>query len=199
MKSFHEKNQNGIAYNAHKYGVHLSGIMKVKGPIACVEEAYRLIDYSMRVANTQKPFSCSKGCSFCCHDRIDMSGLEAMYIQEKADVSKADLAMGSVQIEEKEFFDLKWADRKCPMLQKDGSCGIYEHRPGVCRRHNSLSHPSLCKREDPKALTTKQAYSLEAEGILLALSMMCGHKNEKDLISMHQLFNSKDPVRVQIK
>ncbi|WP_368073434.1 YkgJ family cysteine cluster protein [Ralstonia sp. NFACC01] len=77
--------------------------------------------------------SCSKGCSHCCSIDVQLTTLEAEYIQVYAGVpldAREGLTTGH--------------RTPCPFLTDAGACGIYEHRPVVCRIYHALGDPKNC-------------------------------------------------------
>jgi uncharacterized protein len=78
--------------------------------------------------------SCSKGCSHCCSIDVQLTTLEAEYIQVHTGVP---LRAGG---------ELTTGHRApCPFLTGAGGCGIYEHRPVVCRTFHALGDPKNCQ------------------------------------------------------
>lgn len=88
-------------------------------------------------------FACKKGCSYCCHLRVELLPPEAFYIaahiktlpadQQAAIVGK--LIQHKIYAEHKTFTHYAKA---CPFLTSQGGCGIYAVRPHKCRAHVSL-------------------------------------------------------------
>lgn len=78
--------------------------------------------------------SCSKGCSHCCSIDVQLTTLEAEYIQVHTGVpARTDGRLST-------------GHRKaCPFLTEAGACGIYEHRPLVCRMFHALGDPENCR------------------------------------------------------
>ncbi len=103
---------------------------------------------------------CKEGCSDCCYALFDLSFIEAMYInqkftaafeskpQEKAEIlEKANVADRSVyklkkkaykaleagESEEKILGDLAKERIRCPLLNNNDMCDLYEFRPITCR------------------------------------------------------------------
>lgn len=87
--------------------------------------------------------ACRKGCAYCCHQAIDISRLEAEYIQEKTGIRHAQVSIPQQRD------PLGFAEKTpCPFL-KQGVCSIYEYRPLICRIAVNLdSDPYWCEFEN---------------------------------------------------
>lgn len=68
---------------------------------------------------------CDNGCSFCCHQPVMITQLEARYIGRKLGILPK---IPTYTIEPNPAY----IGTPCPFL-KDGKCSIYEHRPFACR------------------------------------------------------------------
>ena len=78
--------------------------------------------------------SCSKGCAYCCHMDVQMTTLEAEYIQVNAGVALR--ITKSITTGHRD---------PCPFLAKGGSCGIYSARPLACRLYHAAGEPANCQ------------------------------------------------------
>jgi Fe-S-cluster containining protein len=101
---------------------------------------------------------CEKGCSDCCHALFDLTLVEALYLNHhfnaqfsgraKNDVlERADDADRIVHRIKREAFkavkdgknaqdilaEMATVRVRCPLLNDDGACAMYEHRPVTCR------------------------------------------------------------------
>ncbi len=114
--------------------------------------AQALNETSLKARPAKVAIACKKGCNYCCHGFVgalppevfriaeavrtgQSGGLDAMTVRARADPLAGlgpDARIG----------------RKlpCPLLASDGSCGVYDVRPLVCRQATSLSLPA-CVRE----------------------------------------------------
>lgn len=97
-----------------------------------LEAIYRFVDeFNAFLA----PFmSCKKGCSHCCHIDVQITTLEAELIQMRQGIP----AQPAPQ------FTHGHRD-PCPFLASDGSCGIYESRPLICRMYQVVGDPENCR------------------------------------------------------
>lgn len=172
---------------------HFKGIKLINGGDAVVETAYNMIEQIMDKASHTVKTSCGAGCSFCCHDAIMVSDLEADYIIKKMKESKISPNRGRLkrQSRTKDFKTLKWKDKACSMLGDDGLCTIYEHRPIVCRTHNSIDIVSKCdKRIDPNS-SVKEFRILESEAINTAIYLVTGVSSITDIKRLDHYLNGK--------
>ena len=88
-----------------------------------------------------------KGCSFCCHDEILMSGLEAEHMKEV--LKEAIPHKGRLEVQNLfSYEDLTFEQKKCSLLDDSGTCTIYDNRPLICRTHNSTDKVELCKEDE---------------------------------------------------
>lgn len=89
------------------------------------------------------------GCNACCHSVLLGPKAEYEYIvkkaMEKGVTPDLELAKKAALSRDRMGADVKWADKKCPLLI-DGQCSIYEDRPLICRYHNSSEDPSKCEK-----------------------------------------------------
>jgi Fe-S-cluster containining protein len=116
-------------------------------PLEGLRQVFEVLDkYGALAAGL---IACKKGCSYCCHAEVAISGLEAALIAE---------ATGRVVnkvVERKPVEGDAWLDanRPCPFLGKDHECAIYAVRPMVCRTHvNFEATNKACRFDaDPSA------------------------------------------------
>lgn len=105
------------------------------GPLKKLEILYSLMADLSKAITPYMP--CKKGCSACCYYNISVSEIEVAYI-EKHTKHRSLKTLGT----KKSFHG-----QPCPFLQ-NGSCSIYEARPFVCRRFNSLAQNSYWCHHD---------------------------------------------------
>lgn len=96
-------------------------------PIVSLQMLYEFMDELNEFISKYTP--CQKGCDACCHIRVDISSLEAQYIQLKTGIPYRDKPISAIKI-----------NTPCPFL-KDRCCSIYQYRPYVCRQHYALFNP----------------------------------------------------------
>lgn len=122
------------------------------------------------IEKSEHTVSCSKGCSFCCFQRVDISDDEATLIlaYTKEIGFEIDYELLERQAEakdEKEFNALRPRHRRCVFLNKEGECSIYEHRPSSCRKLVVISDPNLCDTVKNKGAEIGKLVDIEAEVI----------------------------------
>ncbi|MHB8871342.1 MAG: YkgJ family cysteine cluster protein [Candidatus Doudnabacteria bacterium] len=109
---------------------------------------------------TELPVACSRGCSHCCYQMVCVFPEEMQeitnHINRLASPARRSLREQAREILKKwqEWFKIHirvaprqvhdpialaraWLWKPCPLLQQDGSCGVYEARPLVCRTTTS--------------------------------------------------------------
>ena len=89
--------------------------------------------------------ACTAGCSSCCEAWLSVSPVEAAQIREgllalSPDARARVVARG---LHEQAREAAAEVGARCAMLESDGRCAIYEHRPLVCRTQgHALSYPA---------------------------------------------------------
>lgn len=121
---------------------------------ASVDSLFQQIDQS-----NSGCVKCAKGCSDCCHALFDLSLVEALYINTKfnekfsfgpersAIIEYADESDRKIYKLKRKFFKDSQEGRdsneilaeagkvrmRCPLLNEQGNCQLYEYRPLTCR------------------------------------------------------------------
>lgn len=99
-----------------------------------------------RLMDEMAPFvasftTCKKGCSHCCRYDVQITSFEAEYIFLKTGIPhRVDGPLTNGH------------NAPCPFLSNAGECGIYAHRPAVCRTYHALGDPSDCDDPDKDQL-----------------------------------------------
>jgi Fe-S-cluster containining protein len=112
-------------------------------PIVSLQTLYDFMDELNEFISKYTP--CQKGCDPCCHIRVDISSLEAQYIQLKTGIPCRDKPISAVKV-----------NTPCPFL-KDHCCSIYQYRPYVCRQHHALFDPKWYQVELCNDIYSSQA------------------------------------------
>jgi Fe-S-cluster containining protein len=100
------------------------------------------------IAGHAVPVACSRGCSYCCHLRVQVQPYEAFTLAAwlKRNFASARLAhvLERLKSNVARTRELGEETRKrtniaCALLGEDGACTAYEARPAQCRRYHSTS------------------------------------------------------------
>jgi Fe-S-cluster containining protein len=101
-------------------------------PLVKLERLYNFMDELYSFVAKYTP--CKKGCSHCCYTKVEISAIEAEYIEKSLGIKQNLHPIAST-----------YFGTPCPFL-KDNSCSIYEYRPFVCRKHVVLfDNPKWCE------------------------------------------------------
>lgn len=137
-----------------------------------VKIIYKILD--LMNGHTSKFSVCQVGCSHCCRIGVDVSSIEAMYIQSNTDYEGREPVKGYKHIENEYcvFHD-----------DETASCSIYEFRPAHCRIFFAFDSPVYCN--DPKgihAISTDHGMSPdEYVNKLMAYLLNCGRGEYHDV------------------
>jgi Fe-S-cluster containining protein len=122
--------------------------------INLISDLHLKVDHLVtEVKNIGVRFGCEKGCSYCCTLRVEALAPEVFYIAKKLKSNLSSEQLLELTDKLKIFSDkakgLSQIEHEipCPMLA-EGKCTIYEYRPAMCRKFNSLD-AEVCK--DPFA------------------------------------------------
>ncbi|MFW5490309.1 MAG: YkgJ family cysteine cluster protein [Desulfovibrio sp.] len=124
------------------------------------EELVAGVDKVFENVRSQFPseVKCKVGCSSCCHAIFDLSLVEAMYLNRRfnekfAGLEREDILQkaDNAEREQAKIVRHAWKDKqkgrddnevlaavgkervRCPLLDKDDCCQLYDHRPITCR------------------------------------------------------------------
>lgn len=137
--------------------------------------------------------TCQKGCSFCCHDRIIVSKMEIDHIKAVVKAKGITPNRERLQKQKKNFANLKWKDKACPLLSEPNEkgeriCMIYEDRPMVCRSHNSMEEPKFCNKNVYPARSIQEGRILELDALSMGLIMVDVPKGAQDYrVALHNV------------
>jgi Fe-S-cluster containining protein len=110
---------------------------------------------------------CSKGCSHCCHEAVEIWPQEAALLAGV--VHETGMKLDMARLERQSQFTVDtWrqqpiADKACLFLGSDGACTVYESRPNACRKLLVVTDPALCDAEKSKPDSVGRWFSWEAE------------------------------------
>lgn len=108
----------------------------------------------VEISKAEIPSSCFKGCSACCHMEVEITNYEADIL---ADVVKNGFSIDYERLSQQSqraLQDETWRqgicnqESRCVFLNAEGACGVYEHRPVMCRRHSVTSPAKNCETPD---------------------------------------------------
>lgn len=99
-------------------------------PLTKLRFLYEFMDEIYTLVNQFTP--CNKGCNHCCKYSVLITDIEVAYIEATTKIKRL-----KTLLPHKNFHGCP-----CPFL-KNGSCGIYQARPFVCRRHVTMCHTSI--------------------------------------------------------
>ena len=147
---FLEQNRDKVQNQMKQHEREFVLIVHELGISGAVKFMQNETDELLEISGAMEGTSCSNNCNFCCHDNIATSRYEGVYIikraiEENVKINKQHL---EDQFKVEDLRELKWAKRKCAFVQANGSCGVYEYRPMICRTHNSTSEPIECENPD---------------------------------------------------
>jgi Fe-S-cluster containining protein len=98
--------------------------------------------------------SCKKGCSACCHMEVEVTNYEAEILKDVVangyTIDRERLKAQSQRgLQDKAWREgMRNTNNPCVFLDGEGSCGIYENRPVMCRRHSVTSPAKNCETLD---------------------------------------------------
>lgn len=110
---------------------------------------------------------CSKGCSHCCREAVEIWPQEAVLLVATA--REAGMTLDMARLERQSAYTVDtWrkqpvADKACLFLGSDGACTVYESRPNACRKLLVVTDPALCNAEHSKPDSVGRWFSWEAE------------------------------------
>jgi len=105
-----------------------------------LSEIYKRLDFNLSeiIKNLGEVTTCSKGCGFCCHQRIGLSFPALSYLMSCVTEDHIEKA--------KKFVEADMQYGKPCIFLKDNSCSIYSNRPFPCRSYFSVQ-PKICCKE----------------------------------------------------
>jgi|GEM_PF-2030078 len=110
---------------------------------------------------------CSKGCSHCCHEAVEIWPHEAALLIEVMRETGRTLDQARLERQSRYTVD-SWrqqpaTDKACAFLGDDGACTVYESRPNACRKLLVVTDPALCDATHGKPEEVARWHSWEAE------------------------------------
>lgn len=117
-------------------------------PAAIVAGFYEVLDDAVNNRILAKhEVSCRKGCSHCCHQRVDMNVAEAQLILDWTHEKDMEVNWEKAELQKDwEIQDYTKVGREAAacIFLKDNECSIYPVRPSACRRYFVVTPAYLC-------------------------------------------------------
>jgi Fe-S-cluster containining protein len=116
---------------------------------AAVVKFHRTVDavFAATVEGHALRIACAKGCSHCCHLRVEVQPHEAFaiagWLRRHVAPDRLEAIVGRLRENVARTRSLgeegrKRANLPCALLAADGTCSVYEARPAQCRRYHSM-------------------------------------------------------------
>lgn len=142
--------------------------------------------------------ACKKGCASCCYQPISAQPLEVFlvatalrgeYLERPEELAKIMARLERVDALAREHHTAESYVRAgiaCPALQDEGTCGIYDFRPFVCRVHMSLDADECKKGMGDPHHSIPVDRTWNKIGVASALGMMRAMREFKRDITAYQ-------------
>lgn len=96
-------------------------------------------DVAAVVERHRDAIRCRAGCSECCHQTFRVAEIEGERLREGLAAASSAVAAG---IRARAAAYVAERREPCPVLDADGRCQLYDHRPRICRKYGiPLWHP----------------------------------------------------------
>ena len=123
---------------------------------AVLADAFRLIENLIAASPARAEHECASGCSWCCHQAIRITAVEAIAIAEALREAYPSDWLAAIRrvLEVRAASAAGFADTRayraaglpCAFLGPEGQCAVYAWRPLVCRSYHSLSR-AACQEQ----------------------------------------------------
>lgn len=171
-----EVNKHLVIENLTSIGSELIKEFKSNSQEDTIQELLHNIDQAIKKEgpdNTkQKPITCSKGCSACCFSYVTITDTEARLLVSHCKKNNISINQERLSKQAQQSIDnwmeLELKDRKCVFLDDEGSCSVYDARPGVCRKHLVTADSRKCI-ESSTLPKNERIFNLQAELMISAL------------------------------
>jgi len=167
IKDFLEKNFKEISAKAIQIAPVFHEAYKKHGPQGVTDYAHKYIDATNDGSGLTAKISCKVGCHFCCYGEIELSYVESTVIYSAIKQFKISIDKELIKRQNnKPHHRLKYADKRCALLDDKGECKVYDYRPSICRLYNSVDDPKECneqhKMPDTGTLRTIDGFAIAA-------------------------------------
>jgi len=167
IQDFLKENFEEIATKAEEMLPILQEAYDKRGPQGVTEWSHYYIDAINDKTGLTAKTSCSAGCHFCCYGEIQLSYVEATVIYSA--IKQFNIPVDKQLVDRqnrKAHHRLRYANKRCAMLDEKGMCKIYEYRPTICRLYNSVDDPKECNEQykvpDTGTLRTVEGFAVAA-------------------------------------
>jgi Fe-S-cluster containining protein len=186
--NIYDENQGQIKEQFEGIYPQLIQIYQLEGEQGVLEAVIELAELGQEKINEKSKISCTKGCSFCCHDKIMTTRIEARAIKAYLKSNPVSFDKKLAKKQAKRGYDhLSWKDKKCVFVTPENTCGIYPVRPYICRTHINLGEVELCNREFNPNSSVPEAKAAEAEGANMAMVYLDNKISKNKEFQLHDL------------
>lgn len=143
---FNDESFKRLAENALDiYEKEYLTISKTFNAHSAVASIHMAMDGEIAWCREQQTFSCKRGCSHCCHQKVEIYEDEAKYIGEMCQEKGIPISKKHLKKQNKTpYTELIRNGHSACVFLKNNECSIYEFRPLICRAHTVASPPELC-------------------------------------------------------
>lgn len=144
-----------------------------------LKEIYQATDLLVSVESTRSV--CDKGCNACCSITVEMTELEARYIEKNAGVKvKANSFLRRPRVGANAS-SLLVQKTPCSLLSADGACSVYEHRPFPCRVFMAFDSPKYCEEISTHHATLTPQSSAQLQALEWGIDKLNGSGGRGDI------------------
>lgn len=149
-----EKAQKEIVQKIITYIAQFQYILKSDSRISLFRAIMIAMDDLVRTMDVAEKFhiSCKRGCSFCCHQNVEITEDEGAVIaehckNENITISKEYLH-GQLKFSE---LDIAFQENSACVFLTNGECSIYDVRPLICRKYFVATPAEQCDTKKYRA------------------------------------------------
>lgn len=169
LEQMDSEGKNTVSEMMHFYLEQYQSLKQQYDPISVAANLQQAVQESIdkQVSESPHNIACSKGCSFCCFQMVDITNDEAELLTAFAEEKGIDIDYDTLEEQivssNDEYMALKAKVRRCIFLDKKGECSVYEHRPMACRKLVAVTDPKFCDTETRLGAKIGKLVDLEAE------------------------------------
>lgn len=181
--SFYQQNEETIHEVMSDFIPVLRSVKAKDGAEFAYKMARGTIDKALEKTDMMAKTSCSKSCSFCCHDTIFVTHDEGEYIKKVVKEKGIIPDAKRLRRQKNNATNIKWIDKACPLLSEENAqgerlCSIYEDRPLICRTHNSTEEPKFCDKSKYPGREINELKTVLMEGVVMS-AIIAGQQPKK--------------------